>query len=262
MYQVPYGNWSTTGYNDYELNAAGKAAVDFTGVSKFSIRNPEYDVAVSQPTNTGTPQVTSVRFRQADFGAATMPKLVIEWEIPAPPAGEELLPPSTLTATDLGGTSVNITWTPDGEATHTHVMIGRGEYATTVNQTGFELVYQGTDNETVLDGLALEITDYRFSAWGANTTDLSAEYITATIGGDSMDDIALSLGHFLQLGVVALFVILAFLFRSRALFVIASVACIIFGFTIYDVSEGLSFLMGAFGFVMFVLAWVTRGIRT
>ena len=47
---ISYANYSTIAYNDFELNEDGIAAISVTGVSKFSAKNANYDVAESPPT--------------------------------------------------------------------------------------------------------------------------------------------------------------------------------------------------------------------
>ncbi|HEV7671108.1 MAG TPA: FG-GAP-like repeat-containing protein [Thermoanaerobaculia bacterium] len=53
---ITYAGWSTTGYNDFVLNAAGLGNISKTGVTKFGTRNANYDVANVAPawsSNTG-----------------------------------------------------------------------------------------------------------------------------------------------------------------------------------------------------------------
>ncbi|GAI91353.1 unnamed protein product, partial [marine sediment metagenome] len=47
---ISYVAWDTSDYNDFVLNAAGKAAIDKTGVSKFSARSANYDAADTPPS--------------------------------------------------------------------------------------------------------------------------------------------------------------------------------------------------------------------
>jgi len=46
---ITYAGWSTAGYNQFNLNSSGIAAVAATGITKLGTLNPEYDVADSQP---------------------------------------------------------------------------------------------------------------------------------------------------------------------------------------------------------------------
>ena len=72
-------HWSTSAYNDFTLNATGISNVSKTGVSKFGLRNPEYDVANSAPANPGgAVQNTLVCHYDADrTGTTNDPKLTV-----------------------------------------------------------------------------------------------------------------------------------------------------------------------------------------
>jgi len=78
---ISYASWDTAGYNDFTLNASGESAVDFTGVSKFGIRDDQYDRANVEPTwdyNSGS-------FLEGYFadqtGTDNDPKLVITYTV-------------------------------------------------------------------------------------------------------------------------------------------------------------------------------------
>jgi len=47
---ISYENINASGYNDFTLNASGIAAISKTGISKFGLRNANYDAANSAPT--------------------------------------------------------------------------------------------------------------------------------------------------------------------------------------------------------------------
>jgi len=47
---IGYNDWNIAGYNDFALNAAGKAAILKTGITKLGVRNANYDVAGVAPT--------------------------------------------------------------------------------------------------------------------------------------------------------------------------------------------------------------------
>lgn len=75
---ISYAAFSTTGYNNFALNASGLAAISKTSVSKFGARNANYDVANVAPATTvnGT---TRLGGNYADAtGTTNDPKLVIE----------------------------------------------------------------------------------------------------------------------------------------------------------------------------------------
>ncbi len=90
---ITYAGWSTSGYNDFVLNSNGISNISLTGVSKFSARNAQYDVANSAPPYNDT-RVTSdvdADFASNSTGDTHKPKLVITYSLPssAPP------PPTT-----------------------------------------------------------------------------------------------------------------------------------------------------------------------
>lgn len=74
---ITYANWSTTGYNDFTLNSSGLTNISATGVSKFSARNPTFDVANSPPTWANN--YSEMLNNYADeAGTTSDPKLVVE----------------------------------------------------------------------------------------------------------------------------------------------------------------------------------------
>jgi RHS repeat-associated protein len=82
---ISYSSWSTSGYNDFVLNGSGLAAVDKGGVTKFSTRNANYDVAGSGPT-WGSSQEMSLYSNYAEAsGTSTDPKLVVTSNSVVPP---------------------------------------------------------------------------------------------------------------------------------------------------------------------------------
>jgi hypothetical protein len=75
---ITYSGWSTSGYNDFALNATGRGNISKTGISKFSTRNANYDAINSDPTWNGGGNVSDIRCDSADVaGTATDPKLVV-----------------------------------------------------------------------------------------------------------------------------------------------------------------------------------------
>ena len=78
---ITYAGWSTTGYNAFALNADGLAAISKTGITKFGIRNANYDVAGVVPPSWANQQTSYVYCRAADKGSAYRPKLTITYEI-------------------------------------------------------------------------------------------------------------------------------------------------------------------------------------
>jgi hypothetical protein len=78
---VAYSAWSASAYNDYNLNAAGIAAVSKTGVSKFSMRNANYDVAATAPPWGSSGAMYFGGYWADQTGTANDPKLVVTYTI-------------------------------------------------------------------------------------------------------------------------------------------------------------------------------------
>lgn len=72
-----YSSWSTTGYNDFALNATGVATINVSGRTKFGLRNVNYDVANVAPTHS----VVSDSYLSTNYadqsGTSQDPKLVV-----------------------------------------------------------------------------------------------------------------------------------------------------------------------------------------
>jgi hypothetical protein len=81
---IPYASWSVTGYNDFVLNADGIAAINKTGITKFSARDATHDVGGVEPSSPwgGFSSLLICDFADA-VGTGTDPKLVIEYTVPA-----------------------------------------------------------------------------------------------------------------------------------------------------------------------------------
>lgn len=80
---ITYASYSTTGYNDFTLNASGISNISKTSISKFGARNASYDAANVAPTwanNTGQNRLNA-NFADA-AGTTTDPKLVITYTLP------------------------------------------------------------------------------------------------------------------------------------------------------------------------------------
>ena len=75
---ITYNNFSTTGYNDFSLNASGIAAISKTGISKFGVRNANYDAAGSSPTYTAWDQDSKISgYFAENTGTSEDPKLTV-----------------------------------------------------------------------------------------------------------------------------------------------------------------------------------------
>jgi hypothetical protein len=76
---IPYAGWNLAGYNNFALNAAGLAAINKTGISKFGTRNVNYDVAGSTPAWSSFKD-SSLETYGAEQGSGYKPKLVVTYE--------------------------------------------------------------------------------------------------------------------------------------------------------------------------------------
>lgn len=74
---ISYTNWSTSGYNSFVLNTAGRNAINKGGVTKFGFRNASYDVAGVPPAWPGSNQAAGLFWWAADYGVDTSPLLVL-----------------------------------------------------------------------------------------------------------------------------------------------------------------------------------------
>lgn len=77
---ITYASWNTGGYNAFNLNAAGLAAISKTGISKFSLRESKYDAGSTTPTHPGSAKQTYIYFNTAD--GTNKPKLDITYHLP------------------------------------------------------------------------------------------------------------------------------------------------------------------------------------
>ena len=76
---ITYAAYSTVAYNDFTFNATGRGNISKTGVSKFGVRNANYDVAANAPAHTAN-LASRMNFILADTsGTSTDPKLVITY---------------------------------------------------------------------------------------------------------------------------------------------------------------------------------------
>jgi hypothetical protein len=75
---ITYANIDTSGYNDWAFNATGIAAIDKTGVSKFSVREATYDAPDVQPTwGSGGAEAYADFFSAEQSGTSNDPMLVV-----------------------------------------------------------------------------------------------------------------------------------------------------------------------------------------
>jgi hypothetical protein len=78
---ITYAGWNTGGYNDFTFNSLGIAAISKTGVSKFGLRNANYDVAQVTPPSANK-QEAILNGYTSEQGTDYKPKLVVTYTIP------------------------------------------------------------------------------------------------------------------------------------------------------------------------------------
>src|SRR5207249_11810531 len=74
---ITYAGWSTSGYNNFQLNAGGLAAISTTSIAKFGTRDALYDVANSAPPWTPGQASYSVAYYADQAGTSQDPKLTV-----------------------------------------------------------------------------------------------------------------------------------------------------------------------------------------
>jgi len=76
---ITYAGVSTSGYNDFALNASGIAAIAKAGITKFGTRNANYDAANVAPTWGNTLESWVDAYHADQTGTANDPKLVVTY---------------------------------------------------------------------------------------------------------------------------------------------------------------------------------------
>ena len=78
---LTYAGFSTTGYNDFTLNAAGLANISKTGISKFGIKEGKYDLDNATPPWTANLLYHFQVYFADEAGTTNDPKLVVTYTI-------------------------------------------------------------------------------------------------------------------------------------------------------------------------------------
>lgn len=78
--EITYDGWSTVGYNDFVLNASGRANVSLTSISKFSLRFV-FDAANAAPTWSSGLRIEIIGYTADRAGTTEDPKLVITYTV-------------------------------------------------------------------------------------------------------------------------------------------------------------------------------------
>lgn len=99
--------------------------------------------------------------------------------------------PADFTLTDQGGVIVGAEWSASTNATGYLILVSRTGFPLTT--TGYEIAYNGTATSANFTGYDLGDNTYYFSLWAYNVNGYSTDYATASIGGDAMIFLFLSL---------------------------------------------------------------------
>ena len=75
---ITYAGFDASGYNDFTFNATGRGNVSKTGISKFGIRNANYDVSGTEPNRAGNSLASYFGCYTSDYGS-NKPKLVVTY---------------------------------------------------------------------------------------------------------------------------------------------------------------------------------------
>ena len=75
---VGYSSWNDAGYTALTFNSTGRAAISKTGISKFGIRNANYDVAASAPSWSNSESYIRIYYSD-QTGTTADPKLVVTY---------------------------------------------------------------------------------------------------------------------------------------------------------------------------------------
>lgn len=82
---IPWSAWTVAAYSDFVLNAAGLAAINKSGITKFGVLST-FDATGSGPTSAGRNIQTAVTLESADQSGTTKdPKLTITYPSAGPP---------------------------------------------------------------------------------------------------------------------------------------------------------------------------------
>ena len=121
-----------------------------------------------------------------------------------------IYPPTNFTVTQIGIDTANATWTTGVGASETYIRVNIGSAPT--DRTEGYLFYVGNGTWADDSGLALEVSEYCYSAWGfdGNAT-YSDDYVSDCVGGAGMTA--------LGIGVTSLGLIIAALGLTIAMFV-------------------------------------------
>jgi hypothetical protein len=106
---ISYVNWSTGGWNNFELNAAGKSAISTTGVTKLGLRMATKDVGGTEPTPWQSSRNAYLYAYASEQGEGYKPKLVVTYSLPSVPTVTTQAASDILNTTAVGNGNITNT---------------------------------------------------------------------------------------------------------------------------------------------------------
>jgi len=193
---ITYDSWVTDDYNDFTLNAAGIAAVSKTAVSKFGLRNANYDVAETPPSWLSF-SASAFGHWCAEKGEGFQPKLVVVYEEAPPPPPSPPSMPTGLILTALSDTEINATWDAVSGDNITYLLLVSIEAYPDSPTGDYDVAYSGNATSVDLTGYELAFITYYFSLW-SHSNPYSTSYATAEIGAEGVADEIANLASIIQ----------------------------------------------------------------
>lgn len=148
------------------------------------------------------------------------------------------LAPTDFTTSQIGPSSINITWTM-GIGADTTVIVGKDNGCPTSVTDGY-LVYNGTGTYVEVTGLSLSTTSYCYHAWSWNTHGYSIDFAQGSIGGSM---IVMAIVGIICIGALAA----GFAFKQPLILICAGIGWVVFGALMFTSGPG------DFGTPLFVL---------
>lgn len=185
---ISYADFSTTGYNEFALNASGIAAISKTSITKLALREANYEAPNNDPGHPGANKYAGFKVYSSDKGAGYKPYLEIQ------------LSPLSVTATGVSSgehtvkttaDSANLTIYIDSELKDT-VALGGASVSNNANNWAFLQNYampymeyhKISVNSTLKQHIVWENTDGDFNDLTAYNNDATPTYRTTSSDPD------------------------------------------------------------------------------